>query len=472
MSAKNLADTKPRKSGVGKLFLGIFLGFILCLGVLFGIGWFAYNNVSIQWINKTFKTDLDISDEMNKKTPKELIASALSVSKNIDTYSLNDIKNDFGFSVDDKLMGIDISDLKDVPIKKLSSAAQDKFSNISADELKDVVNLSDMDLILNKTNTYYVSGDTLYTDAGHTHAVNKKEIDYTLTSTTVKIKDQTRNIQDGKVKFELRYLPLTKALGDFMGTMGDKITIGELVDKEDGFGVELPDYLHNTAEKRAKTINELSDVVDNLYLAEFLGYTISGETVTKDGETITGIVAKLAKKKISELDDIENIINTSTIADVLDYSYDASTGKYYYKTATGREEVKGIMKALAGTQVGDLTEKVDNLYLLDALDYTKYTKTDGTIGYKDSEGNEVTGALTILDLENTKFSEIGTKFQEAIEDKTLFELAKAGVIDATEADLSVEIPEAWSATYKNTKLGNLKINQAIEVLIAGLNTST
>lgn len=465
--------TKPRKSGVGKLFLGIFLGFLLCLGIIFGVGWYAYKNVSIQWINKTFKTDINVSDEVNNKTIEELILSASGALNNIDTYTLNDLKKDFGLSVDDKLMGIDITDLKDVPIKEISNKAQDKFSNISADELKDVVDLTDMNLILNKTNTYYVYGDKLYTDELHTKEVNKNDISYKLTSTTVEIKGQTRTIEAGKVSFELRYLPLTKAFGDFMNTMGDKITVGELVDKENGFGVELPEYLHNTSEKRAKTINELSDVVNNLYLAEFLGYTISGDEVTdKTGNTITGIVAKLAKKTIDQLTNVEQIVNESTIAEVMGYTIES--GKYYYFDAGVKKEVTGIMKTLAGVQVQNLTNRVNNLTMLEALDYT-VTGTGSNKVYKDSSNNVVTGILTIIDLENTQVNNISSAFQDAVTTTLLRDLVAAGVINISAEDLEIQI--SGSYTYNGTDLsgcllGDLTLNQAVYVFVEILKTPT
>lgn len=472
MGKKYTIDGKPRKSGIGKLFLGIFMGFILCLGTLFGLGWFAYNNLSAKWLNDTFNAGVDLgSEDMNKKTIKDFVSSAISLSQNIDTYSLNDLKKDFGFSVGDKLMGIDISDLKDVPVKELGDAAQDKFSSISADELKEVVDLSDMDLILNKTNTYYVSGDFLYEDAGHNNIVDKDIIDYSFETKAdglyVNIKGESRKVEDNKVEFELRFLPLTKALGDFMNTMGDKITVGELVDTENGFGVELPAYLHDTPEKRAKTINELSGIVDNLHLADFLGYRISGNDVYNGGKKVTGIVAKLAKKTVSELKSVETIINTSTVAEIFDYTYENE--KYYYMNQGVKTEVTGIMKVLATTQVQNLTKTVGDMSVLTALEYTAFTKDDGSTGYKDSSGQELAGAITILDLQNTKITEIATKLQTAIETKTLSELANAGVIEANADELEAIALDDYP-DFIGLTLGDLKVDEAINLLLTILTT--
>ena len=120
---------KTRKSGAGKFFLGTFIGFILCLALLAGIGTFAYFKVSVKWINDTFKTEIDLgNEELNGKTIKEFINSAVNLSQNVDTYTLNNLKSDFGIDVGDKLMGIDISDLKDVAFNDLPDAMEDDIS--------------------------------------------------------------------------------------------------------------------------------------------------------------------------------------------------------------------------------------------------------------------------------------------------------------------------------------------------------
>ena len=51
-------------------------------------------------------------------------------------------------------------------------------------------------------------------DMAKTKEVDLEVINYVITSESVVIKKQTRPIRDGKVEFELRYLPVTKAFGD------------------------------------------------------------------------------------------------------------------------------------------------------------------------------------------------------------------------------------------------------------------
>ena len=114
-------------------------------------GIFEFLDKELSPVLKGLKYETEIilvNDGSKDKTVKEIVASARNLADKINTYSLNDLNVDFGISVDDMVMGINIDDLKDVPIKDLGDAAQEKLNCISADELKNVVDLSDMDLIL------------------------------------------------------------------------------------------------------------------------------------------------------------------------------------------------------------------------------------------------------------------------------------------------------------------------------------
>lgn len=286
---------KSRGSGTGKFILGTFMGFLICLLLIAGIGLFVYYNVSVNWINSTFKTNIDAGEDFNSKTPNELISALITFTGNIDNYTVNDLKEDFGINLGDKIMGIDITDLKDVKFQELGSAIEDKFANISAEELKDIFDFTDMNKIINKTNTYYVFDGKLYEDAEYNNEVG---FDYSINSNKVKIKSYEFNIVENKVDVELRYLPLTKAISSFTSNMGDKITVGEL---EEDYGVKLPTYLTNTDAKKAKTINELQTIINDVTVAEILGYTNVGGTYYDGTTPLTGIMKAIAGKQVDEL---------------------------------------------------------------------------------------------------------------------------------------------------------------------------
>lgn len=359
-------ERKKRGFGFGSFFFGTFIGFLLCILTIVGLALFIYNNVSAQWLKNSFNVEIDLgSEELNDKTLKDIVVSASGLLNNTDTYTINNLESDFGVEIGDKLMGLDITDLKAVPIKDIADEAQNKFKNISAEELKDVMNLSDMKNILEKTNTYYVSEDKLYKTFDGINYSNKVEFEYSINNGVVTVKKQTFDVSSGEVKINLKYLPLTVALGDFMDTMGDKITLGEL---ESDYGVTLPSYFDNI--DKTTRINELEDEINDLYLADFMGYTIDADNNVYDGQTeIKGIMAIVAKKTVGDLDKIEKTVNETTIAEILDINIKKDATGYYDDVNDnnvrddGEESSSYIMDQIAGQQVQQLSSFISGLKL-------------------------------------------------------------------------------------------------------------
>lgn len=316
-----MSRSRTRKSGgsVGTFFFGSFIGFILCLALLFGLGSFIYFKVSPAWINKTFKTNIDLgNDEVNNLTLRDVVGSVVGFATNADTYTLNTLKDDFGINVSDELFGINISDLKGVPIKELPEAVENKFGTISADELRNVSGMNleaEMGKILNKENTYYynVTGNKLYKTYDGSEYTNEVTFKYELNNDKTKVisKGYEALIVSGEVKIPLWYLPLTVALGDFTSNMGESITLKEL---ETDFGVTLPSFF-NSVDKENTTVNELEDAIKKLKVADFLGYTIEGGVVKNKGVAVTGILAKIAKY---EVENLEQGINDLMLADMFE----------------------------------------------------------------------------------------------------------------------------------------------------------
>ena len=121
-------ERKKRGFGFGSFFFGTFIGFLLCILTIVGLALFIYNNVSAQWLKNSFNVEIDLgSEELNDKTLKDIVVSATGLLNNTDTYTLNNLESDFGVEIGDKLMGLDITDLKAVPIKDIADEAQNKF---------------------------------------------------------------------------------------------------------------------------------------------------------------------------------------------------------------------------------------------------------------------------------------------------------------------------------------------------------
>jgi len=310
---------EKRKGRFGAFFGGGFLGFNLALGLIAGIFCFAYFKVSPNWINKTFKTEIDLgSDEINNKTLSQLVTNVVSLAQNADSYKLSNLKDDFGIEIKDEIFGIKIKDLKDVPLSDLAEAVENKFGTISADELRNVSGMNleeEMGKILDEEIVYYYNSadEKLYKKHEGSEYSEPVSFKYSLSSdkTKVIVKEHEESIVLGEVTIPVWYLPLTVGLGDFTSNMGDLITLSEL---ESEYGVDLPGFFDNI-DKQNTTVNELESAIKKLKVADFLGYTIEGSVVKNKGVTVTGILAKIAKYDVENL---EQGINDLMLSDMFE----------------------------------------------------------------------------------------------------------------------------------------------------------
>ena len=360
---------KKSKSRAWSFVGGTWFGFLLCLLIIAGTLCLAYFKVSPKWLNKHFNTNIDLgSDTANSKTIKNFVDGAMQLAQNVDAYTLNDLKKDFGIEIQNDVYGFDISDLKNVPFSELSEKIEEKVQNITARELDQIegIDLQGISNILNKKNTYLYNPETkkvTYQDS------TEVEFKYSVNdeATKVTIKDKEVAIVSNEIKVVLWDLPIFIALEDFVGNMGNQITLKEL---ETDFGVDLPDLLDNV-DKDNTTINQLEDVINNLTVADFLNYSVDtttepGKTIVKDkdGNIITGIDAALAPFKIGN---IGEGINLLTVADVFGEE-ELSTGvlKLIDKNTKINEVATAINDRMKTVTLGEL---VDNkIIVLDTSD--------------------------------------------------------------------------------------------------------
>lgn len=220
---------EKRGGGVGKVFLGIFLGFILTLGSIVGFGCLVYFKGSISFINK-FGAGIDTgSDKLNSMTLNQIVKSSTKILGNTSNYSLNDLAAEFGFTMKDEVFGVDIKDIASTPISNLSTAIKDKFNNISAYEIEGVINLSSIDGVLSSTRTFYVNNGTLYTDNTFSTEVDFEYIK-PIEGSSVTIKTNCFDISNGKIEVQNRYLPLTYAMADVKNNTVAEVLNYKLVD--------------------------------------------------------------------------------------------------------------------------------------------------------------------------------------------------------------------------------------------------
>lgn len=438
-----MAKKEKKKSRVGAFFGGFFTGFIFLIALIVGVGAFAYFVVSPKWLNDNFKANISVNKEIEAKTLNDYVKTVGNILSNFDSYTLNNLKDDFGISIEDELLGINISDLKAVPFNNLAQAVEDKLGSLSAKEVENLFNLSttSMGKIMDKTNLYYFDGTKLYKNYKDGAYSNEVSFDYEVKDNKVVVEGDEFSIKSGTtnvVEIKLNNLPLTVAISDFISTMGDKITLGEL---ETDYGVKLPSYFKNV--DRKTTINELETEINKVYLADFLGYTLNADkTVVTQGATeIKGIMAKFAKLTVGELSTAKSVIDDTTIAEVV--GYDKKADGYYL----GNEKVTGVMAAVADCKVGTIANDIKQLKVKDIF------KEDTEDGILSLIGDDVT------------IDEMPNELTNVVTTKTLKELVQANVVDKPDNYESLKttvstIPDTEHGGYKTVE--NLNLSELVQ----------
>ena len=180
-------------------------------------------------------------------------------------------------------------------------------------------------------------------------------------------------------------------LGDMMGYVKVLETTGEYGYYEvlkDG-GVPVVEVVGNYAYKRAGEkvskltgtlakvkvdalmsgdgVDEIMNEIEKLQLGDILRYTYDESTsVWKDGETeITGILAAFCGHTLAELKDpdkLKDIVNDLKLKDVL-----------------GEDTVNGnaVLVHLGDTKIGKLSERINNMYIGEVLEYSSTVKKHG-----------------------------------------------------------------------------------------------
>ena len=301
-------------SGIGKLFFGIFLGILLSFALIFGAGCLVYYKGSINWVNSFGANVSSGSEKLDNMTVREIINTGIKVYNNYNNLSLDDVAEEFGYSLPTEIYGIDITDITSAEITNISTAVQDKLNNISASELEEVMDLSSIESILNSEREFYLFEGKLYEDETHQNLV---DFDYELTENggvyTIEVKSQTFTVSENKVGITVKYLPLTYAFGD----------------------------------------------VESFTIADVMGYTIdedTGKVTDKDGEEVTGIMKAFADKKIGEL---TTAIDTLTLVDVFGEVDENSVFTLIegYETLPISQVPDKLVEAVSNSTINELVSK-------------------------------------------------------------------------------------------------------------------
>ncbi len=152
-----------------------------------------------------------------------------------------------------------------------------------------------------------------------------------------------------------------------------------------------------------KTIGDLSgdpDFIDDLTIAEILGYTNEGTETDpiwkdSDGKPVTGVMAAFAGKSIKDIsNDPDAAINTVVLGEALGYTKDG--GKWTKGTGESAKELTGALASLADKTIGELANDpnfIDDMKLGEALGYTPVKDGEGNVTGWTNNGADVTGIM-------------------------------------------------------------------------------
>ena len=221
-------------------------------------------------------------------------------------------------------------------------------------------------------------------------------------------------------------------LGDMMGYVKELKATGEYTYYEvlkDG-GVPVVEVIDGYAYKRAgeevskltgtlakvkvdtlmsgEGVDEIMNEIEKLQLGDILRYTYD-ETADKwyDGETeITGILAAFCDHTLAELKDpakLKDIVNELKLKDVL-----------------GEDAVNGnaVLVHLGNTKIGKLSERINNMYIGEVLEYSSTVKKHGEYDiYTDSNSVEYYNDSAMS--EGGVFAGYWKKVEDGVEDYTM-----------------------------------------------------
>ena len=312
---------KVKRGGWGGFFLFLFgmLVGILAVG-LFGL--WAYKNVSIEKTEKWFNYSVDLGEANGVKsmTIEELIALGVDYGSRVNTLTLNDIKDDFGISIPDKIQGISIKSLKNVPIKSIG----DNIDLVMDDEENTLAvfanvfgfNLPDINIINNNSNKPVSDAFDAIFD------VMNKGMNLTIA-----------DLKDFGIDFStvdlLNDLAETTKLGELETEIKAK-TVGEFIAINESSSAVL---------KAIKdiTINDLSTELPKLSIGTIVG----------DATTTTGIMGAIKDLTIGDLSEsaIKDKIQDVKLSEVM--TIDSTSNS--------------ILQQLANSTIGSLSTDIDNI---------------------------------------------------------------------------------------------------------------
>lgn len=482
-----------------KYLLTYFLGFLTCIALIVGVGYWAYTSVSIStiegWTGTTIvdEESIDENAEVNVKnmTISKLISEIGKISSESDTTTLDSLINRYGLKLSSDVLDLIPQKAMGLPLDKLftedgkneilrntnveylysiigEDAIAEPLKSTLANKSLDKVFSGDIDYILDGVKLGYVAGVT-YEKQGDVYVATYKNPDEpTMVELLegVSVKELLKVFNEGE--------DILKVIVDGAGESSLNQLIESISDGESliGEGAKIKDlYVYN--EGTSSYSIDLTALVGQMKLGHIIGYTpIEDGDVIVDWE-MTGTQLSSINKAIANIPltdvvesnfDIMDTLGEFYVGELLDYTpiYD---GADIIGWKNGEVEVEEVISKFASAKVSELMdgtfnvdEEIKAIKVCDILDYTSTTYSVYKGGNPMLNGGEPV-TYTVW----TKGTTEANSIVSAIASKTIGELM-GGLSSYKIGTLAgfVEIDSKWYSLEKTT-MGSDTIYNASDV---------
>lgn len=411
---------KPSR-GIGKFFLGWFIGFVFTLALLAGLGYWFYKCGTIKGLENTFKFNISALDEDSKNmTIENLIGNVLKVATNYKEMSLEEIADSVGLNLQGTLTVTNENGVKKYSYKTIdvTDVIKGKISEINANfnKVVDSLTLGELEnafelTLPNITLINEVKGSPIK-ELGD--VMNDVFRDYTLNEISTDFDVSFNNVEMLK---NLLDIPLYE-----LGTEINNLTIADV------FDVTKPGTSKILISIKDSKITDLSNTIKTLTLSQMLDVTNNNFLVALQDSTI---------------DSLSNDISNLKVSDVFD---------------TTSSDASKFLVALKDKKILEIDTAFDTLKISDILDVEIVSNPDYQPGV-DPEYKEfmpqgvwayIDTELLLKDLENQVK---GISFSN----KTLGELQYQGLISS-----SVDLTKTLSGSTSIKTLAEYTLDEILQ----------
>ncbi|MGN1227310.1 MAG: hypothetical protein ACI4TX_01565 [Christensenellales bacterium] len=359
------------------VFLGIVIGFVLTVGTIVGVGYYAYSAVNLNTVEKAFGINLsDVPADLKDKTIKQIIpmvneVSQLSVREFCTRYEITlPVKIDVGYDEGGNKLYIDLTEAVQ---PMLDAKVVDAFGKIN--EVIDYFTISNTFALLSQVNNlpdFHFLHDVNYKDKPIMEIVSLLD-DFKISD----LMETTADLDNGILKYvkDMKLVELSTESG--LNDTINNIQIGEILNIDSSAGGIMGAI--STLKVGELTDNNIINAIGTLTLEEVLSIDSS----------VTGVMAEVKNLTINQIKngEIDDAIKNLTLNDVMDITETSGiiyelkdvkigdlTSTYIMNnitvgTALGNDSTSGIMGVISVWKLSELTESnIMAINIGDALD--------------------------------------------------------------------------------------------------------